>query len=503
MKNSKEMNLYTSKESKKIDRLAIKQKNISSFSLMEMAAKSAFFCLIREWPEAKEMVVFCGRGNNGGDGYLLASIAKERGLKVTVVNVGNQKRISPQVIKTKKIIKNKKIRSVSFKNFKPIKNKAIFVDALIGTGLKGNVRKEFQEVINFINKKDNKTLSLDLPSGICSDTGNTMGASVKADITVSFIVAKKGCFTSDGRSASGSLHLERLGIKNMNNQVNNNCSTLSTNKSLKKITNRESNSHKGDFGHLLIVGGNLGYGGAAILASKAAAHSGCGLVSLATRKEHISASLLSCPEVMANAVNSGQDLDALVKLPDSIVIGPGLGKDAWAEQMLQVCLREANKRKLNLVIDADGLNLISKLKIKLPKNNLVITPHPGEAARLLKKEIKAVQENRFESIRLLQKKFNCVSILKGSGTLICYKDSSVQKTKVCEYGNPGMARGGMGDVLSGIIGSFLAQGLNTKEATCLAVNLHSMSADLCSLEKGELGMMPSHLIENLQIFLRS
>ena len=498
------MQLYSAKESAKIDRLAISIDKVPAFELMQRAAESAFNLLNGEWPEEKKITVFCGKGNNAGDGYLLASIAKERGFEVVVITPKNQKNLTTLCKRARSVAKDNKIKICSFKNINNLNiNNSVFVDALLGTGLKNQLRKEYMELVQYINTKGQKIMALDIPTGICSDTGKELGDSIKADITVSFIAPKKGCFTSSGRASSGLLIQKDLGIKrSTRNLVKSNCATLDTHKLLNKISNRNPNSHKGSYGHVMIIGGDSGYGGAGLLASKAAAFSGSGLVTLATRKEHISSSLISCPEVMVKGVESGQDLDELISSPDTMVVGPGLGKSAWSQQLLQRVFLEAKRRKFNLVLDADGLNLVSSLNLRLPSKNAVITPHPGEASRLLGKSISFIEEDRFRAAKLLQNKYQSVVVLKGPGTLICYEQAGKQKTMVCEYGNPGMAKGGSGDVLAGIIGSLLAQGLNTRDSSLLGVDLHSISADLSSLEKGEAGMMPSDIIENVPILLK-
>ena len=204
----------------------------------------------------------------------------------------------------------------------------------------------------------------DIPSGICADSGKILGSAIMANLTATFIGRKRGCYTSTGKSNSGKIEFSNLGIKKtILSKAISDCYLLDMEKSLTKILNRPRNSHKGDFGHTLIIGGERGYGGAAILASKAAIMSGSGLVSLATKKEHVSAALSSCPEIMVNGVNSGQDLENLLEKPDTIVIGPGLGQSAWAEQMLQRTFIEVKKRNLPVVIDADALNLLTKLKL--------------------------------------------------------------------------------------------------------------------------------------------
>ena len=204
-----------------------------------------------------------------------------------------------------------------------------------------------------------------------------------------------------------------------------------------------------------------GFGGAAILASKAAVFSGSGLVSLATRSLHVEAALSSCPELMVTGIESGQDLEGLLAKSTVVVIGPGLGQSAWSEQMLQRTFMEAKNRNLPVVLDADGLNLLSKLKFSVgtPKK-MVSTPHPGEAARLLNKEVNEIQSDRFKSVISLQKKLGSVSVLKGSGSLVCFARGGKQEIGISGAGNAGMAKGGMGDVLAGLIGSFISQGLS-------------------------------------------
>jgi NAD(P)H-hydrate epimerase len=314
---------------------------------------------------------------------------------------------------------------------------------------------------------------------------------------------KRGCFTSTGRTASGNVVFDDLGISSsLKSQIKTNCYLLDTEKSLLKLKNRKGDAHKGDFGHVLVIGGDKGFGGAAILASKAAVFSGAGLVSLATRSIHVEAALSSCPELMVNGIESGQDVEEILAKSTVVVLGPGLGQSAWSEQMLQRTFMEAKKRNLPVVLDADGLNLLTKLKLKsgIPRK-MVITPHPGEAARLVNKEVNKIQEDRFKSVTALEKKFGSVSVLKGSGSLVCYKRSGKQRIGVCEAGNPGMAKGGMGDVLAGLIGSFLSQGLGLVEATEVAVDLHSKSADIASLELG-MTITPTDVIRNVRYFLR-
>ena len=261
---------------------------------------------------------------------------------------------------------------------------------------------------------------------------------------------------------------------------------------LKKKLIRSSDAHKGDFGHVLVVAGNIGFGGAGLLASKAAVQSGAGLVSLATRSCHLSASLSFCPEVMVKPVDSGQALEKHLNSPSIICLGPGLGKDYWSEQVIYKSLEAAKKNNLPMLIDADGLNLLPKFQkiLPLPKK-IILTPHVGEASVLLNTSKENIKKNRIKSAIKISKKFSAVVVLKGKDSVVCWKD----KYFICEKGNAGMATGGMGDVLSGIISSFVAQKMTLFNAACLGVELHAEAADEYADALGENGLTPTDVLE--------
>ena len=261
---------------------------------------------------------------------------------------------------------------------------------------------------------------------------------------------------------------------------------------LKKKLIRSSDAHKGDFGHVLVVGGNIGFGGAGLLASKAAVQSGAGLVSLATRSCHLSASLSFCPEVMVKPVDSGQALEEHLNSPSVICLGPGLGKDYWSEQVMYKSLNAAKKNNFPMLIDADGLNLLPKFQKKLPlPKKIILTPHVGEASILLNASKENIKKNRIKSAIKISKKFSAVVVLKGKNSVVCWKD----KYFICEKGNAGMATGGMGDVLSGIISSFMAQKMMLFDAACLGVDLHAEAADQYADALGENGLTPTDVLE--------
>ena len=502
------MKLYTASETRKIDNLAIKEKGISGYSLMQMAAEFTLDVILREFSPVEELIIFCSKGKNSGDGFLLGSFAKEFGLEVTIVMSNTSNVIKGLSRKAFEEMKDAKVKIISTKSVEKLKvsNKTVIVDALIGTGLKGNLRKNIKESILALNKLGVKlpVLSLDIPSGVNPDTGDADDIAVYADITATFVAQKRGCFTSVGKKFSGEIIYSDLEIpKNLFSKITSTSYVVDYEDSISKVVYREQDAHKGHFGNVLIVGGDRGLGGAGLLSSRAAVYSGAGLTSLVTRPEHVSASLVSCPEVMVKGVDSGQDIEEHLVKPDVIAIGPGLGQSAWSEQMIQRVFWEAEKRDVSVIMDADALNLLTKLKLSsdLPKR-LILTPHPGEAARLLNTSVAVIESNRFSAAAKIQKKFNATVVLKGSGTVICHKSGGTQKWGICDSGNPGMATGGMGDVLTGIIAGLLAQGLTLKEAAEAGVDLHAKAADQASLEFGEAGLTSSDVINELKYLLK-
>ncbi|OEC50510.1 NAD(P)H-hydrate dehydratase [Pseudomonas sp. AP42] len=238
---------------------------------------------------------------------------------------------------------------------------------------------------------------------------------------------------------------------------------------LPQLAARSPDAHKGQFGHLLVIGGDRGFGGAALLSSESALRSGAGMVSLATRPEHVSAALARLPEVMAVGVSSANQLMGLLEKISVIVIGPGLGDAAWGKSLLSVAANASQPQ----VWDADALNQLATGSVELPAH-CVITPHPGEAARLLGLSTAEVQADRLKVARALSQKFNAVAILKGAGSLIASPDGRVSR---CDQGHPAMATAGLGDVLAGLVGALLAQGMPAYEASCLAVWLHAIAGD--------------------------
>ncbi|MDX1453016.1 MAG: NAD(P)H-hydrate dehydratase, partial [Oleiphilaceae bacterium] len=357
------------------------------------------------------------------------------------------------------------------------------------TGLHSDVRGPYREAIEAMNQSASPTFAVDIPSGLNADTGQAMGCAVVADATTTFIAMKLGLLTGAGRHHAGQLYFDSLDVPQSALESQIPCARrLNLERLVSQIAPRRADSHKGSFGHILLIGGDHGFGGAIQLAALAASRMGPGLLSVATQLEHVNPLLACQPEVMAHAVRNIHDLGPLIEKATHIVVGPGLGQSAWSQQMLTAALQS----KLPCVLDADALNLIAEERVSHEVNgSSILTPHPGEAARLLGTTTAAIQSNRLESVLALQKKYGGSVLLKGNGSLIAHASGHV---RLCSDGNPGMASGGMGDVLSGMIGGLLAQGLGHELSLDLAVALHARAADEQACSHGQRGLLASDLI---------
>jgi hydroxyethylthiazole kinase-like uncharacterized protein yjeF len=270
------------------------------------------------------------------------------------------------------------------------------------------------------------------------------------------------------------------------------------------LTPRASDSHKGDYGHVLVVGGDHGMGGAVLMAASASARGGAGLTSVATRPEHVPALIAHRPELMARGVDADEDLGNLLARATVVVLGPGLGQSAWSRRCLEQALKAAAARDLPVILDADALNGLSQDPALFPAGlygKCLLTPHAGEAARLLGISREAVTQNREASARSLQQKFGGAVVLKGAGTLMCYPQGERVHVATCGHGNPGMASGGMGDVLSGLGGALLAQGFSLADSVRLGVCIHSKAADLAAQNDGQRGLLATDLLPHIRRLL--
>ncbi|MDP5071985.1 MAG: NAD(P)H-hydrate dehydratase [Congregibacter sp.] len=494
------LHLYTAAQSRAVDQRAMEAEGVSGPVLMARAARAAFGLLmakrgllLAQGAQAELLQILCGPGNNGGDGLLLAMLAKGRGIPTRVLLLDG----IPRSIDGAAAAARAQSAGVLLEDFAPDKlaGHGVIVDAMLGTGISGEVRPAYRTAIEKINTLQLPVFALDVPSGIDSDTGavsqgvskGVRAAAVRASWTLSFITAKRGLYTAAGGEYAGECFYDDLEVPaaafaaaGAAYQV------LRLEDQLQKLPVRLAGAHKGHFGRCLLVGGDHGMGGAIMLATEAALRSGVGLVRVATRQAHLGPLLARRPEAMVSAVDHRNALMPLLAWADAVVVGPGLGQDVWGEQMLHACLASGKP----LLLDADALNLLAVQGGRPLPAGSVITPHPGEAARLLPQESQPVQNDRFGTAEELARAWHTVVVLKGNGSLVV----GPTLRGLCVDGNPGMASGGMGDVLSGLLGGLLAQGVGAEDAAALAVVLHAKAGDKAAARIGERGLLASDLM---------
>ena len=479
------MALYRGQDVKKLDSLAIADQKLSGYQLMCRAGASALACVTEHYPQVKEVTIFCGKGNNGGDGFVLARLAKEKGLKVNVFDLRPPNETSPiEAEEARKDWQNQGGKISPFTGA-PLQGDLV-VDALLGTGAKAPLPPEMIKAIKAINQSGIPVLAIDLPSGLEADTGTSLGEVVKANITLTFIGLKVGLYLKDAVDFVGEIIFDSLEINESLYEKVAPCAwRLNYDQAIAALQKRKRSSHKGDFGHVLIIGGGqLGYSGAPALAGEAAMRAGAGLVSAVVSSECLPLLARSPRELMCYAPNDPKECLELFSRTTVVVAGPGLSQNNWGERFFQAVLTLQKP----LVLDADALNWLAKTPQK--SANWILTPHPGEAARLLNQSIDVVQADRIQAALALQQRYGGVIVLKGAGTVIATPGG---KIFVNEGGIPALSTAGSGDVLAGLIGGLLAQGLNTTQAALLGVSVHSQAA-LIEQSMGERGMIASDLL---------
>jgi hydroxyethylthiazole kinase-like uncharacterized protein yjeF len=476
--------LYTVEQLRAMERDALIALDISGYDLMRRAASAALNSLRRHWPQVRRVTLYCGPGNNGGDGFLLGVLAREAGLQVDLIALGDKAHGDAALARAAWETDGGRVQL-----WRPTSELApteLQVDALYGIGLNRAPEPSAAALIERINASGVPVLALDVPSGLNADTGHSPGAAVRADVTVTFIAGKRGLHTGRSADLVGVLELATLAVPD---RV---FATIKPDAQLLAVDAlppRNRYANKGDNGHVLVIGGDHGIAGAVRMAGESALRAGAGLVSVATRGGHVPALNAARPELMAHAVDGPQTLEPLLERADVLALGPGLGQGAWGHALWLTAL-DANKP---LVLDADGLNLLARESRKFTVPT-VLTPHPGEAARLLGVTTKEVEQDRFAAVRELARRYNAAVVLKGSGSLIADPDGRLD---VCPWGNPGMASGGMGDLLTGIVAALLAQGCTSWRAACLGVGLHARAGDLAA-QQGERGLLATDLLEPLR-----
>ena len=480
---------------REIERLAIEEAGLPGAELMERAGTGSFRALVRHWPGVRRVAVVCGAGNNGGDGFVVARLAREAGFAVRALVVGDPGRLGGDASSMLGAMRDAGVDLEPFAA-PALDGASVVVDALFGTGLTRPVAGAPAAAIETMNTAEAPVLAVDVPSGIDADTGSVRGVAVRASLTVTFIAPKRGLFTGAGPDHCGRLEHDALGVPAaLADRVPSGALRLDYDRlpDHPLLGPRPRDAHKGDHGHVLVVGGDRGFAGAVRLAAEAAARVGAGLVSVATREVHAAAVSAMRPEVMSRGVEDEAAFETLAGRATVVAVGPGLGRGEWGERMFANAL---GCRSGLLVVDADALNHLAGAGRSAPRrDDWVLTPHPGEAARLLGVSTGEVQADRFVAAAAIRERFGGVCVLKGAGTVV--DAGPPRPVGVCVNGNPGMGTGGTGDVLTGVIAGLAAQGAGPADAAELGVCVHGKAGDLAA-RAGERGLLAGDLVAELR-----
>lgn len=484
-------NIYSVAAVREMDRTTIEDHGVPGYTLMTRAGEAAVAEAVDRFPDASRWQVLCGAGNNGGDGYVVARLAAQRGIVVSVLALVDPEKLRGDAATAWSDFAAQGGVVLPWSgDLDP--EAGLLVDGILGSGLEREVGGEFADAVRALNGHPAPVLALDIPTGIHGDSGSVMGCAVKADLTVTFVGLKSGLFLGEGPGHCGDVRFAGLEIPESYREGIDAEYRRIDDESLRSLLQpRQRAAHKGDFGHVLIVGGGEGMPGAVRLAGEAALRTGAGRVSIATHPSHAAIIVASRPELMSHAIASPADLDPLLEKTDVIAFGPGLGQSDWAMALFEKIAADDRP----MVWDADALNLLAASPNSAPAR--VITPHPGEAGRLLGQGAGDVQRDRPTAMKALADKYGGVVVLKGAGTLV---SSSSGPPALCTAGNPGMASPGMGDVLTGVIAALIGQGLELEAAAAVGVEAHARAGDRAAA-LGERGLIASDLMAELRAVL--
>lgn len=487
--------LLNSGQMKACDQAAIYKTGIPSMVLMERAALSVVDEMMEAHMNLASVLVVCGSGNNGGDGFAIARLLKERDVSVTIAFVGRETSMTEETALQKQICENCGIKVCT--NFQEREYTTI-VDAIFGIGLSRAIEGRYAQVVEWINCSHAQVVAVDIPSGISADTGKVLGTAVRADLTVTFAFRKTGQILYPGTEYCGKLICRRIGISLENDIMP--AAFIYTETDLRKVAGRRAYSNKGSYGKVLLIAGSRGMSGAAYFSALSAYRSGCGLVRILTPECNREIIQNCLPEAMVTSYDSSQDavgkLRELFFWADVIGIGPGIGTGAVSEAIMNCVLKES---VLPLVIDADGLNLLAKQPSLLDqvKGPVIVTPHVGEMMRLTGKDKTEITENLLECTREYAKQNHVICVLKDARTVV----SDGGRIYLNTSGNHGMAVGGSGDVLMGVICGLLAQGMRPFDAASEGVFIHGLAGDLARKQSSAYGMIAGDIANQIGVVL--
>lgn len=481
------LTVHTAAQVRALDRHAIDDLNIPGYALMTAAGEAALTTLRSCWPAAQRIVVLCGPGNNGGDGYVLARLARARRLEVSVIafsdpqSLGGDARLAWQDFAAAGGAVNDWTEDC-------LNRAEVIVDAIFGTGLSRPVDAQMAARIQAINDSRVPILALDIPSGLDADTGRIHDAAIQAERTLTFLGLKLGFYLGEGPNCTGVVMFDSLDLPpEALAQLEAAAARISEDALARLLPRRRRTTHKGQQGHVLVIGGGLGMAGAARLAGEASLRVGAGLVTVATRPENVATITADRPELICRGIDSASEIESLLDRADVLAIGPGLGQDEWAVMMVRTALQCGKPS----VIDADALNVLAQAPCI--SERWILTPHPGEAGRLLGISSADVQDDRLAAARGIVDRYGGIVVLKGAGTLVLQRDCL---PSICDQGNPGMASPGMGDVLTGVIAGIAAQTADLAGAARAGVLVHAMAGDMAA-RRGERGMLATDLFTYL------
>ena len=490
--------LPTGEQMRRADLYTIEEIGVPSMVLMERAALEVVRCMEEEQLDFRRVLVICGSGNNGGDGYAIARLLHLKGHDVTIFFAGNSQKRSEENAQQAKIAAHYEIPVITNLGTEEY---SVIIDALFGTGLKREVTGHYREILCSVNQMAGKKVAVDLPSGIHDTTGARMGIAFCADLTVAIAFPKRGLFLQEGNVCAGKILTGDIGISSETFSEGTVTFGYEKQDLFLGFPKRKKNSHKGSYGKVLMIAGSKGMSGAAYLSAKAAYAVGAGLVQIYTHEENRVILQQLLPEAIITTYDTfdSEQLEKLIQWADLIGIGCGLGKSDTAERVMQYTLKRA---LVPCVVDADGINILSKHMEWIEETNalIVLTPHMKEMSRMLQCSVRELIEQRMEKLHAFVERYKVVCVLKDARTLVAKEH---RNTYLNLSGNAAMAKAGSGDVLAGVIVGILAQQCEPYTSACLGVFLHGLAGDMARDKKGAYSVLASDLVAEISSVLKN
>lgn len=490
--------LPTGEQMRRADLYTIEEIGVPSMVLMERAALEVVRCMEEEQLDFRRVLVICGSGNNGGDGYAIARLLHLKGHDVTIFFAGNSQKRSEENAQQAKIAAHYEIPVITNLDTEEY---SVIIDALFGTGLKREVTGHYREILCSVNQMTGKKVAVDLPSGIHDTTGARMGLAFCADLTVAIAFPKRGLFLQEGNVCAGKILTGDIGISSETFSEGTVTFGYEKQDLFLGFPKRKKNSHKGSYGKVLMIAGSKGMSGAAYLSAKAAYAVGAGLVQIYTHEENRVILQQLLPEAIITTYDTfdSEQLEKLIQWADLIGIGCGLGKSDTAERVMQYTLKRA---LVPCVVDADGINILSKHMEWIEETNalIVLTPHMKEMSRMLQCSVRELIEQRMEKLHAFVERYKVVCVLKDARTLVAKEH---RNTYLNLSGNAAMAKAGSGDVLAGVIVGILAQQCEPYTSACLGVFLHGLAGDMARDKKGAYSVLASDLVAEISSVLKN